>query len=206
MRYPALVIFFMSILFLTCKEEKILEVVPSKIEIEKSSVESITTDSIQSKIVAEVQKVDEKVEVKNELKDTSEKIEVEIPKKRKVKKKQAKKLAKIQFESESFDFGRIVQGEEVLHEFKFTNAGDAPLVINDAVASCGCTQPIYPFIPIEVGETGKILVQFKSKGRLGRQAPTIKVFTNAVNKSVILKLNGEVATEKFQDTIPLSPN
>lgn len=104
--------------------------------------------------------------------------------------------AKIKFTDTDFDFGRIVQGAKIQHEFVFINAGDAPLVINNVQASCGCTMPVYPFIPIEKDSIGKILVQFNSSGRLGRQNPEVKVFSNGSIKPVRLNLTGEVVTEK----------
>ena len=35
----------------------------------------------------------------------------------------------MKFEKTEFDFGTIAKGAKVEHEFKFTNTGDAPLVI-----------------------------------------------------------------------------
>ncbi len=102
----------------------------------------------------------------------------------------------IRFNSESFDFGRIIQGKEIDHEFEFTNVGSAPLVINNVEVTCGCTTPFYPFIPIEPGERGKISVHFSSKGRLGNQSPTITVYTNTDPGTFELYLRGIIDTER----------
>ncbi len=103
---------------------------------------------------------------------------------------------KIRFDSEAFDFGRIIQGKEIDHEFEFTNTGSAPLVINNVEVTCGCTTPFYPFIPIEPGERGKISVHFSSKGRLGNQSPTITVYTNTDPSTYELYLKGIIDTER----------
>lgn len=53
--------------------------------------------------------------------------------------------AAIQFAEKAYDFGTIAeQGGPVSHEFEFTNTGDAPLMILNATASCGCTRPRLP--------------------------------------------------------------
>ena len=40
--------------------------------------------------------------------------------------------------------------------FTFTNVGNAPLVINEVIASCGCTIPKYDRRPIAPGQKGSI--------------------------------------------------
>jgi hypothetical protein len=72
-------------------------------------------------------------------------------------------LPEFNFTSESFDFGAIPEGEVVEHTFTFTNTGEAPLIIQSASASCGCTVPSYSKEPVPVGGTGEIAVRFKSK-------------------------------------------
>jgi len=104
---------------------------------------------------------------------------------------------RIRFDSKSFDFGRIIQGKEIDHQFEFTNTGSAPLVISNVEVTCGCTTPFYPFIPIEPGERGKISVHFSSKGRLGNQSPTITVYTNTADPGTYeLNLKGVIDTER----------
>ena len=95
----------------------------------------------------------------------------------------------------SHDFGNVRQdGGNVSHVFEFTNTGDKPLVIIDAKASCGCTQPKYPQEPIKPGERGSIRVTFVP----GAQGPgefhkTVKVRTNAPKgKKVVLAIKGAV--------------
>ena len=74
-------------------------------------------------------------------------------------------LTSIEFEEDSYDFGEIMEGEKVVHLYKFKNTGKEPLVISNAKGSCGCTVPEWPREPIPVGGSGEIRVQFDSKGK-----------------------------------------
>ena len=46
---------------------------------------------------------------------------------------------KFQFMEEEYDFGEIKDGAIVGHTFRFSNVGEAPLIISKATAACGCT-------------------------------------------------------------------
>ena len=62
---------------------------------------------------------------------------------------QAQGKAEIKFDKTTHDFGTFSENNPVVScTFKFTNIGDAPLVIHQAVASCGCTVPEYTQEPI----------------------------------------------------------
>lgn len=144
----------------------------------------------------------------NTTEKSSEEVKEEKPEKEKVEEKKEekpkpkpkpKKRPKVSFESTSFDYGVIMQGDKVEHKFKFTNKGKADLVITGVSASCGCTQPSYPFVPIKPGEEGEIGVVYDSKGKLGRQNPTITVVTNARPSTYKLKLQGFVDAERAKE-------
>ncbi len=117
----------------------------------------------------------------------------------KASKRRKKKLPKIKFDEQVFAFGKVNQGEKVEHQFTFKNTGRSALVIKQAKASCGCTQPSYPFIPIEPGEEGYIGVVFNSAGRLGQQQAIITIETNASPTTYKLKLEGFVADGKEEE-------
>ena len=58
--------------------------------------------------------------------------------------------ADIKFDKTTHDFGKFSENSPVVScVFTFTNIGDAPLVIHQAVASCGCTVPEYTKEPIQ---------------------------------------------------------
>ena len=50
-------------------------------------------------------------------------------------------LGQFEFPEMEYDFGNINECQVVEHLFKFTNNGQAPLVISNITASCGCTSP-----------------------------------------------------------------
>lgn len=107
------------------------------------------------------------------------------------------KYAEATFETKSHDFGTIQEAKgPVSCTFEFTNTGDKPLLIIDAVASCGCTRPEYPSKPIKPGKTGKIKVTFSPIGRPGAFKKTVKVKTNGKERTTTLRIEGTVIPKK----------
>tara|TARA_B100000929_G_C15369399_1_gene373822 strand:- start:362 stop:754 length:393 start_codon:yes stop_codon:yes gene_type:complete len=107
---------------------------------------------------------------------------------------QAQKTAKIEFKSETIDYGEIMKGSDGLRVFEFTNVGDAPLVIEDVKSSCGCTVPKKPEEPIMPGEAGKIEVKYDTK-RVGPIRKTVTVYSNSDEPVKALKIKGLVKDE-----------
>lgn len=104
---------------------------------------------------------------------------------------QAQKVAKIEFKSETIDYGEIKKGSDGVRVFEFTNTGDAPLIIEDVKSSCGCTVPKKPEEPVLPGETGKIEVKYDTK-RVGPIRKTVTVYSNAEESVKALKIKGTV--------------
>ena len=82
------------------------------------------------------------------------------------------------FTNSTHDFGNIIDGDVVEHSFRFTNTGNADLLITKARASCGCTVPNYPKNAIKPGETGQIDVKFNSSNKSGKQTKSITLTAN----------------------------
>ncbi|MBT8266045.1 MAG: DUF1573 domain-containing protein [Bacteroidia bacterium] len=101
------------------------------------------------------------------------------------------KVAKIEFESETIDYGTIEKGADGVRVFKFKNTGDAPLIISKVKSSCGCTVPKKPEGPILPGETGEIEVKYDTN-RVMPIRKTITVTSNADTPTVALKIKGNV--------------
>ena len=81
--------------------------------------------------------------------------------------------------------------------FTFTNVGSAPLIINQAVASCGCTIPTYTKTPIKPGESGEIVVTYNGTGKFpGLFKKTVTVRTNATTEMTRLYIEGEMEAAK----------
>lgn len=92
----------------------------------------------------------------------------------------------ISFNEQNHDFGELPTGAKVEHYFTFTNTGKSPLVIKNAVPSCGCTVPAWPKEPIAPGATDSIKVSFDGNGKYGRQQNTVTLTANTVNRKDVL--------------------
>ena len=91
--------------------------------------------------------------------------------------------AEIKFDKLTHDFGTFSESTPVVScTFVFTNTGDKPLVINQAVASCGCTVPEYTKDPVKPGEKGEIKVTYNGTGK----------FPGHFKKSITVRTNGKV--------------
>ena len=101
------------------------------------------------------------------------------------------KVAKIEFKSETVDYGEIDKGSDGVRVFEFTNTGNAPLVISKVSSSCGCTIPKKPEAPIMPGETGEIQVKYDTN-RVGPIRKAVTVISNADTPTKILKIKGTV--------------
>ena len=105
-------------------------------------------------------------------------------------------LTSIAFEEDTYDFGEVMEGEKVVHVYKFKNTGNEPLVISNAKGSCGCTVPDWPREPIPVGGSGEIRVQFDSKGKGkvggGPQAKKVTITANTDPANTFLNIKGIV--------------
>lgn len=106
--------------------------------------------------------------------------------------------AKIQFDKLNSNFGTFSEKDPVQKcTFTFTNTGDKPLVINQAVASCGCTVPEYTKTPVKPGEKGSIKVTYNGKGKFpGHFKKTITIRTNGVPEMTRLYIEGVMTEDK----------
>lgn len=96
------------------------------------------------------------------------------------------------FNKTEHDFGEILKGEKVVCTFRFTNTGNADLVISSHTASCGCTVPDYPKGAISPGDSGNITVVFNSNGKKGVQNKSIILITNCQPPSVSIRIKAIV--------------
>ncbi|MCB0560268.1 MAG: DUF1573 domain-containing protein [Lewinellaceae bacterium] len=108
------------------------------------------------------------------------------------------------FETETVDYGVIEQGSDPYRVFKFTNTGNAPLIITNAKGSCGCTVPTYPKEPIGPGETSEIKVRYDTN-RLGKFTKRVTLTTNAGEEKQMLTIQGEVV-QKAEEPAGLPEN
>ena len=107
----------------------------------------------------------------------------------------ADNYAEIEFEKLSHDFGKFSKNDPIVKcTFKFKNTGTAPLIIQQAFASCGCTVPTPPTEPIKPGESNVIDVTYNGTDKFpGHFKKTITIRTNAVKGEVVrLTIEGDM--------------
>ncbi|RLD65209.1 MAG: hypothetical protein DRI84_07275 [Bacteroidetes bacterium] len=109
----------------------------------------------------------------------------------------------IQFENVKHNFGVFFQNGDGNWEFKFTNTGKEPLIIQNVHSSCGCTIAKRPSAPILPGQSSSIKVRYDTR-RIGVFRKTITVTSNADNASIILEIRGEIKN-KPKEEVPVRP-
>ena len=101
---------------------------------------------------------------------------------------------------DTHDYGTIPEGPNAVYEFQFVNVGNAPLIITNAQASCGCTSPEFPKEPILPDKKGKIKVTYTTKGHPGNFAKSVYLTSNAQTNDAAghyeLKIKGIVIADK----------
>ena len=110
----------------------------------------------------------------------------------------------IKFTEIKHNFGKIKQNKPVTTYFSFTNTGSKPLIVENAMAGCGCTTPEYPKQPIGKGKEEKIKVTYNAAA-LGafKKEVTVKFANHA--EPVILEIDGEVVKGSGKEVI-IAPN
>ena len=106
--------------------------------------------------------------------------------------------ADIKFDQTKYDSGTFPESNPVVSGvFTFTNIGDAPLVIHQAVASCGCTVPEYTKEPILPGESGSIKVTYNGTGKYpGHFKKSITIRSNAKTEMMRLYIEGNMTPKE----------
>ena len=109
----------------------------------------------------------------------------------------AQQPAQIKFEKTTVNFGTISEKSPVATcTFTFTNIGEQPLVINQAIASCGCTVPEYSKEPIPAGGKGEIKVTYNGEGKFpGHVKKSVTVRTNGAIEMTRIYIEGEMKAE-----------
>ncbi|MBR1504035.1 MAG: DUF1573 domain-containing protein [Prevotella sp.] len=110
----------------------------------------------------------------------------------------AQKPAEIKFDKLTHNFGTFSEKEPVVScIFTYTNVGEQNLIINQAIASCGCTVPEYTKTPIKPGEQGIIKVTYNGTGKFpGHFKKSITVRTNGATEMTRLYVEGEMTEAK----------
>ena len=110
----------------------------------------------------------------------------------------AQKPAEIKFDKTTHNFGTFSEKNPVVTcVFTFTNVGEQPLVVNQAMASCGCTVPEYTKAAIQPGAKGEIKVTYNGEGKFpGHFRKTVTVRTNGAVEMTRLYIEGDMTEAK----------
>ena len=110
----------------------------------------------------------------------------------------AQKPAEIKFDKTTHNFGTFSEKDpKVTCTFSYTNVGETPLVVNQAIASCGCTVPEYTKTPVQPGEKGEIKVTYNGAGKFpGHFKKSITVRTNGAVEMTRLYIEGDMTEAK----------
>lgn len=112
---------------------------------------------------------------------------------------------KISFDKETITSNTMWK-HPVTAVFKFKNKGNAPLIIKDVDAGCGCLTPKWTQGPIEKGESGEIAITYDAM-LLGHYDRIIEVKTNISNDPVDIRMKGRVTAgnrQTLEDIYPYS--
>ena len=73
------------------------------------------------------------------------------------------------------DMGDLVKGQDHEYTFQFRNLSDAPILVDNVRAGCGCTATEWENIPVAPGEIGSINVTYNAMN-VGYFRKYVKVF------------------------------
>jgi hypothetical protein len=100
----------------------------------------------------------------------------------------------VHFADTIFDFGSVMAGDVVRHEFVFTNAGDANLELTGVYPSCGCTTVETWSHSVQPGGNGIVSLKFDSSRFNGPVTETTTVVNNdRSHHSLVLSFKGVVS-------------
>ena len=103
---------------------------------------------------------------------------------------QAQAQGVLEFKSTLIEVDTVVTGDTQQKEFTFTNTGDKNLVIQKVMAMQAGSKPTWTRTSIPPGGSGKVTIDFSEvTSTKGQKTMSYKVYSNAKNKVVTLKIN-----------------
>ncbi len=101
----------------------------------------------------------------------------------------------LEFKETKHSFGKIQQHTPVSYVFSFKNVASKPVVIESAVAECGCTTPEYPKGVIAKGAAKTLKVTYNAEA-MGSFTKKVTVKLANMPDPIILTIEGEVVDSK----------
>ncbi len=94
-----------------------------------------------------------------------------------------------------YNFGTVLEGAKVSHDFKIINRGNGDLVIERAVPGCGCTVASLANQIVAPGSSALVHVEFDTAGFSGEKNKSVRLYTNDPQGAKELKLSGKIEPE-----------
>lgn len=92
------------------------------------------------------------------------------------------------FKKKGLKFDEILEGTTLRVVWYFSNTGSAPLLIQSAKPSCGCTDVVYPKVALAPGAKDSIVASFNSTGRPLYNAKGVNLTSNAGDISLVFEV------------------
>lgn len=116
----------------------------------------------------------------------------------------------IAVDSDTYEFGSVVEGYSVTHTFTLQNAGDEELVISRIRVSCGCTATRLATDHLAPGESVEFTVSVNTTGFSGLISKSIYVYSNDPARerpdgqegALMLYVRGTVLRGQYYHTSP----
>lgn len=92
----------------------------------------------------------------------------------------------VEMTASTHDFGEVIKGVPVSHEFVIKNTGDEPLIIVDVTKPCGCQSASYTEKAIAPGEEGFVKATYNA----AKEGAFVKAFTikhNGGESKIVLR-------------------
>lgn len=116
----------------------------------------------------------------------------------KTKAKTPQGKARLHLHEKSHHFGDANRrGGDLVYEFRFTNTGDAPLVLTRVVTSCSCLKAHFHRRPVAPGDEGSIRIVYEpQKSEPGVFNKVIQIYSNAAGGREVITVQGNALDEE----------
>lgn len=106
--------------------------------------------------------------------------------------------ARLRLHETTHHFGDVPRrGGDLVYEFRFTNEGDAPLVLTRVVTSCSCLKVHFHRRPVAPGEEGSIRIVYEpQKSEPGVFNKVIQIYSNAADGREVITVQGNSLEEE----------
>ena len=105
--------------------------------------------------------------------------------------------ARLHLHETTYNFGDVPRrGEDLVHEFRFTNVGTTPLVLMRVVTSCSCLKAHFSKRPVAPNEEGTIRIVYEpKKSEAGVFNKVIQIYSNDPTGREVITVQGNSLEE-----------